>query len=244
MIKIRESFNDTFYRRNPALVDAHTVTFNVLRFFVDINGSIIDKNTVPQNLQTKYPVFLLGAFDKNGGYRMSQTACPPMPSSNFLFTFTVGVNQPFLAFTGLNNIKGQLRSGDTVLVYVDDVEFPSYFIYIVIRGESCSLASIVDNTESTQADGRIGSLFVREINFNVEDDNQWNETIHFLSFDNIGQYRDNPVQPNIFRGTMITPGINVISLDIPFKIDQYIGMAFYMLFEVDKMSFNFKINKI
>lgn len=221
----------------------HSVPLKISRYYTNVDGVVLDKNTVPAALQTKYPVLLLGQFDRQGGYKKSLNSVPTMEGTFFYMTFVQGINSPFLSFTGVNTIKSKIKTGDIIEVYTDNLEAPNYFIWFVISAEPVSIASIISNTESTQNDGRIGTLFVKNYNYVVDNNNQYYEPIHYTRFDNIGNYRDEQIQPHIF----ITPSVQqsgILTIDTDFKLDQYIGINIYFLFETNEITLTLKVVQI
>jgi hypothetical protein len=243
MININKTFNDKFYKQNPALMLEHSIPVKITRYFTDVNGTIVDKTLVPASLQVKYPIYLLGQFDRNGGYKKSITATPPMPGTFYYMSFTQGVNSPFLSFTGLNTIKGFIRTGDIVEVFTDDLENPTYFVWFVISSEPVSISSIISNTESTQADNRIGVLYVQNYQYVSDNAAQYFEPIIYSRFDNIGNYRTDSVQPYIYK-TPYVEQTGILTIDNDFKLDQYIGLNMYFLFATNSITLTFKVVKI
>jgi hypothetical protein len=242
-LKISESFQDKFFQVNPALMPEHSIPVKIKRYYTDVNGTVVDKAAVSAAMQVKFPVYMLGQFDRNGGFKKSLIAVPPTPGTFYIMTYTVGINAPFLAFTGANNIKNYLQVGDVVQVYADDVENPNFFCWIIQSANPVSLSSVIANTETTMVDGRIGGLFIREFNLAVSDDSQYYEPFHFTKMDNIGNLRDDQVQPSMYFSPY-TQQTGFLTIETMFKLDQYLGINFYMLYDVDDISLTFKTNKI
>ena len=63
----------------------------VNRYFTDVDGKVIDKNTVPIALQTDYPFWMFGEFDRQGGYKQGNQVSPPNLNTPFLGAFTKGL---------------------------------------------------------------------------------------------------------------------------------------------------------
>jgi hypothetical protein len=242
-LEIGKSFDDKFYRNNTVVSNEHTIPLEVNRYFTDVNGTIVDKALVPAKLKVNYPVYLFAQFDRNGGYRKSQQITVPVNGTYFLMTFTQGVNSPFLAFTGANNIKGKLNSGDVVLIYTDDLENPNYFVWIVITCNTVSFASILANTETIQDDRKLGVLYLKKTNYYVTIREQFEQALVYASYDNIGNFRSDSIQPNIFLSPFVDQQ-GFLTLETPYKIDQYIGMSFYMVFNCDKITMDFIVTKL
>lgn len=242
MVNMTKNFEDKFYKVNPALMPFHTLPVRINRYFTDVNGTLVNKMLVPASLQTEYPVYMFGEFDRQGGYKQSHTAIPPRNEIKFVGTFTYGIGMPFLAFTGLNTIKGVLSIGDVCNIFTDNIENPNYFIWIVLSANPVSLASVSSNTESTQRDNRIGRLYIEEFNMSAPVTLQYYNPFFFTRLDNIGNIRYDTYIPAIDR----TPynDQNIVTVKTEFKLDQYIGINFYMLFDADELSLNFKVSPI
>lgn len=244
-LKIDNSFNDKFYAQNAVLQERHTIPVVVNRYYTDVNGTILDKNdaSIPDALKTKFPVYLFSQFDRNGGFKKSLNILPPVPGTYYLQTFIWGVNTPFLSFTGLNNIRVQLKIGDVVLIYTDDIANPTIFVWFVMTCDSVSFASILTNVETTQNDRRIGVLYLKEVNYYVTTRAQFDQGIFISNFDNIGNYRTDSIQPSIFLNPFVEQQ-GFLTISTEFRIDQYIGMATYFIFDVDSIQMDFIVNKI
>lgn len=244
-LDFNKDFQDKFYTHNPALMHEHTIPIAINRYFTTVDGTIIDKNdvSIPASLKVRYPIFLLSQFDRNGGYKKSLQVTPPVIGTNYLMTFTQGINSPFLAFTGLNTIKSKLQTGDVVYVYTDDLENPTFFIWFVVSCNSVSVASILGNTESTQDDKRVGVLFLSKINYYVSVRAQFDQALYITNLDNIGNYRSDTIQPSMFLNPLVAQQ-GFLTLDIKFRIDQYFGITTYMDFTCDQLTMDFIVNKI
>ncbi len=244
-LKIDTSFNDKFYNQNSVVQQRHTIPLVIDRYYTDVNGTILDKNdaSIPASLKVKFPIYLLSQFDRAGGFKKSLQIVPPLQNTFYLQTFIWGVNTPFLSFTGLNNIRVQLKIGDVVMIYTDDIANPNFFVWFVLTCDSVSYASIVQNVETTQNDKRLGVLYLKEINYYVTARAQFEQAIIISAFDNIGNYRSDAIQPSIFLSPFVDQ-IGFLTLTTEYKIDQYIGMSTYFIFEVDKIQMDLIVNKI
>ena len=231
--------------RMPDILE-HTIPISIQRFFTNVDGTIVAKNTVPLALQVKYPIMLLGEFDKDGGYAIALQNVPPAPGTRYIMSFVNGSGNSSMSitgFSGLNDIQGKLSVGDIVHVFTDDITNPNYFVWLVVKSTYGSLASIIGNTKTTQKDFRFGQLVAKEINFFVDDQSQFNESIHFTRADNLGTWKDDPIQPYIFRNPF-TEEQGFITIKSDITIDQFQGLNFYMVFAADNLTMDFKVKKI
>jgi len=239
------TLNDRMFidkNRNTPLVKDHTLPLTVRRYYTDIDGILIDKSLVPATLKVAYPVYVLGTFDKNGGYAVGNKMLPPINGSQYIMSYVHGIGVTFLSFTGLNNIYTRLTLGDIVHIFTDNIVNPNYFIWIVQSNNAGAIGSIIDNVETVQKDNRIGKLWVESINYFSDSITQYTEPLHIIQVDNLGTPRDNQLQPSMFQSP--DQYLNDFTdIKLRFYIDQYIGIYTYLLFNTDSLNLNFRLQK-
>jgi|SRR6185369_4603407 len=222
----------------------HSLNINVKRYFTDVNGTIV---IPPLALQVKYPFFMLGSFDMQGGYKSGIAVCPPEPGTHYLLSFVNGINfgtHNIVGFSGLNQVQNFITVGDIVHVYTDDVSNPNYFIWIVQQHSIVSLGSIIRNTATTSADNKFNRLFVDLVKYTTGNTNvdQWNEPIHLTRVNNIGLYRDDSYNPTANRPPSIFLNDILDLIDIkPFMVDQFFGLNTYIRYSTTNIQFIFKL---
>lgn len=232
---------------NPAtvLVRNHTIPIQIKKIYSDVDGIVIDKNTIPANLQVRVPVFLLGEFDRLGGYSIGLQNIAPDLNLKYLMTFVNGfgaTSANVVGFSGVNTVQQQLKVGDIVTVFTDDILAPSYFIWIVVQNNYSSIASIVGNMKSIQNDRRIGPIIIHEINYRADNDLQLGEGLQIVHYSNIGTWKANQIDPlGIYRTPFdVQTGLVRIVVN-PVSLDQYIGINTNMLFASDVLTMDLKI---
>src|SRR5689334_4319081 len=116
----------------------HAMPVIVNRYFTDANGTVISKanaGLVAAGMATDYPLFVLGEFDRQGGYKTGQSILSPInvpgtTSPVFLTSFVNGSpftsNNIVTAFSPFNTIQPILKPGDIVTVWVDNLSVPTY----------------------------------------------------------------------------------------------------------------------
>lgn len=242
------------FNRKPRALDPkyvqqrlHTIPIQIKKIYTDVDGAVIAKAAAPAILQTRFPVFLLGEFDRQAGYLTGRKICAPDNGTYFLTCFVNGSggnSADVVGFSGLNTVQNQMQFGDVVLVYTDSLNNPSAFVWFVIKNTSGSMGSILANSATTQNDKRLGRLNVYEVNLNPDTDTQNTEDLHITRYDNITNFDDNTVQPlGIYRSIMDKQR-TLITLKLQFEIDQYLGINFYMLYACDVIQFDLKIIKL
>lgn len=232
----------------------HSMPVIINRYFTDVVGTIIDKTDaglVAAGMSTDYPVFVFGEFDREGGYKIGLSNLKPaqvgvLAPPVYLLTFVNGVSGTSFNVLGApnpaNTIQGQLKQGDIVSVYTDSLLTPSYYCFMVQTNNYAALASILSNLKSSQNDKRLGQLFCYELNWYAPSP-QWELPLHFITSDNLGTWKDNPVQPYIFDGVYQTQ-TDFLTVKTAFVVDQYIEIGLMYLLSTNAMSINFNMEKI
>lgn len=210
-----------------------TIPVKIRRYYTDVDGVILDKNTVNPIFKQNFPVFLWGSFDMSGGYRLANQAFTAPVNFTFFETFTYGVGQPFLSFTGFNNIKSQLNKGDLVTIYADDIENPNLFVWIVQSVDYCSVASIYKNSGDF-------NYMIDFIDYFSDNQNQWDKSFKILNISPTGNLHRDSVQPYIFKNAYTVQN-NFIRVKINTLITQYKLIGFDYLFQTDDVNVEFNV---
>lgn len=210
------------------------ITINISRFYTDVDGTVIDKSTVPANLQVSYPFYLFGTFDKNGAYKIGNKIVPPLGAAKYMYSKVVRSQYDFLEFTGLNNVKINFNIGDMVFLYTDDLNAPTYFIWILISCPFQSYASVINNLSNK-------FLLTDEIFYHSDSFENFNESIFEVLNSPVGTYKVNTLQPLVFASPSYAKSDIFIKIDRLMKLTQYIGWYSYMQYGTDSLSFNFRL---
>lgn len=235
-------------RMPPSLANTimkfHSVPVTVKRYFTDIDGQVIAKNTVPVALQTYYPFFVFGDFDRAGGYNTALKAIPPAPGTYYLTSF-MNANgltaQQITGFTGFNTVRNFIQHGDIVFVYTDNINAPNYFIWVVISTGYGSIASIVGNTETSQNDGLLGKLYVDFFKYFTDNNfEQFSTPLHFTRSSNIATWSDNQVQPYIYKSPL-NEQQNFVDIHCAFNMDQFLSIGTKFNFNTEEINFLFRL---
>lgn len=239
-----------FVSSKNTLQNRHTLSIKVNRYFTDVDGRILAKNDaglVAAGMADKYPVFMLGQWDKESGYKAGLNVVPPLSSAKYLQTFINGypltTNQILTPYSGVNEIQPLLKSGDIVQVYTDSLINPTYFCFIVLSSNVSGLASVMANMGTNQRDNRLMRLYCSDINLITDFSAQLSEAWHYVHIDNLGNVKDDQVTYNMFNSPFnVLP--EVLTIQTEFEFNQYIGIYLYMALAVDSMSVNFNFQII
>lgn len=239
-LKLRERMGETVLMN-------YNIFVNIKRYFTDPNGTKVNKNLVPLPLQTKYPFFVLGAMDTLGGYSKGLQTVQPMEGTFYLTSFVQGISGntfQITGFSGMDDIKNNIKTGDIVHVFTDNVTSPNYFIWIVQNANAQAIGSIIGNTRTAQKDDVYNRMWVDQMRFIIGNNNvrQYEEQIFELKFNNLGLVRSDTYSPNIDRGPNIFLN-DITVLPFKFKLDQYIEFGTYFQFASDDLQMIFHIKK-
>jgi len=225
-----------------ALKDQGSLNINVKRYVTDGNGAVISKNALPANLQKAFPVYLLGNFDRVGGYNIGQKTVPQPQGLPFVMTYVNGYSNTFLSQTGFTEVSNNFKIGDIISVFTDDLLNPSYYVFIVQTCDYGSLASIISNTQTQQQDGVIGKMVVKNIAYQVDQDNQISETWQMVTLDNLGQFKQQPFLPIMYKQPLYRLS-DFVELPVSFLMTQFTSINFLMQFASDSLTVNLRIAK-
>lgn len=236
--------------KGPLVNARHSVSVVATRYFTDVNGAVLSKadaGLVAADMVHEYPVFLLGQFDKEGGYKVGHNILPPVGAAKYMQTFVNGypltTQQICSPYSPFNTIQRRIKQGDIVQVYADDPNAPTYFCFIVLSNPRQAYSSILANLSTKQNDNRLMKLYCHEVQFKADFQLQLQNAWHYVTVDNLGTFDDNQITYNQFNNPMnVLP--DVLTIATEFTFNQYIGIYMYMSSDVDTMSFNFNLKMI
>jgi hypothetical protein len=205
----------------------------IYRYFTDMNGTEFAKGLAPANLQVKYPFHLFFNFDKHSGYKISNFVNPPQPNTFLLYSFIVGTTFDYFFFQFGNTIKNRLNTGDIVFLYTDSVTIPSILIWIVLTSNSYNVSGAFENTSKKDLD-------VESILYTSDNIQNYLERLSLITSNEIGIYKSDSISPLSNKG-IDTVLRDFILIDFNKKINQYFGISSNILFDTDKLIFNFKL---
>jgi hypothetical protein len=205
----------------------------VKKFFTTVDGTIIDKNSVPQALQVRYPVILFNSFDRRGSFKISFNENPPVNGTVFYRSYIQNDGFDPTQFSGLNTVGREISIGDQVFVYTDNIENPSFFIYIIQTITDRSLGSII---ESIPCSG----LALGNLKYFSDDRRNYEQIFRIIKSNVLGIYNANSISPI----SLITPEYQQDNLAlIPLtgnKLTPWWGIATYIIHDSDRLEFDFE----
>lgn len=246
-----ESLNFATKQRRPQLNNAyvkwHSIPINIKRYFTDVDGAVIAKAAAPAALQTYYPFFMFGEFDREGGYNTALKALGVAPGTFYLTSFmnANGITaQQITGFTGLNTVRNFIKNGDIVHVFTDNLNAPNFFVWVVVSNQYGAMSSIVGNSESHQKDGLIGKIYLDFFKYYTDNPNeQFKTPLHFTRSTNIATWSDNQVQPYIFK-TPYTEQQGFVDIQCQFNLDQYLSVGSFFQYTTESINMLFRLGTL
>ena len=225
--------------RDPRLAD---MTVRVTRFVTDVDGNIINKNTLPIGMQVSYAYMLFGEFDRQGGYKVAQQVVPVQGISEYIGTFVFGKQEGFLQFNTQGDVYNQMLPGDIYHMYTDSTVNPNFFIFMVIANPFAAMGSITSATawHLHTKSGLKGKLDIEHFKLITETNAQYSAPISLIGLDNIGVNKSDSINPLASR-SIDDKQPDFIQIDIPLKIDQFTGLVSFIRFDADAIIYQFKL---
>lgn len=213
------------------------LTVNVRRYFTDVDGQVIDKTTLPANLQKDLPFYIFGKYDFDSGYKAALEEVPPPEDWVYMYSFPVAREFSFLLnFSGLNNVKDRLRASDVVQLYTDDINNPNFFCFIQVGISLQSYSGLLLNMNS-------GKYLVNNFGYATDNFQQYTEPIAIVEQNPFSEPRRDFFQPLKYK-----PPSDFLRDDLTMRLkiqfSQYVGMYSRMKFATDLIdfSYNFEYN--
>jgi len=212
-------------------IERQELTVTVRKVYTDVDGIVIDRSTLPANLQKPMPFYLFNYFDMMGNYSIGVRNVPVDVEWKFIQYYLWGGNT-FGLFTGLNNIKDLMQFGDIILCFTDDVNLPNYYCYVIMQANQSSIGSIM-----AIADGR---ATIDEMLYQTANVQQYKESLIFVRENFLGNPSLNQISPEIFRNPY-TYQDDTILLTLKYVFSQTFGIYGYLKFETESIILSFKM---
>jgi hypothetical protein len=208
-----------------------SISISVNRYFTDLNGNVLDKNLIPDSLKVKFPFYLFGKQDFDGGFYGANMANPTINSVYFQ-RYISGEGFDWFALQG-GDIWTKYHVGDMVLVFADSYPDMSYLIFVVVSCDRQAYGSILK-------DQFRGALELTEILYILDNKNNYNERISFVQLNNLSVPKIDYYQP-LAAFTPEQKQVEFIKIPLHYKMNPLIGLGSYIQFETEFMNFEFKV---
>lgn len=204
-------------------------TISVSRIFTDVNGTVIDKATLPSNLKVEIPYYIFNESDRrNGLVQTSKTL--KLNDWKHYGSFIRGFDPLPNLFMGLNDYINLVNLGDLVNVYVDSFFAPNFYCFVIINWQDTGYAVFLNKDFQKQ-------IFIQEISMLCTDNKkQLMEAIYFNNYDLLGNVNQQSYCPIAYNQTDYKFG-DYIPLPFKFNPDYYLGLVSRIKFETEQINF-------
>jgi hypothetical protein len=216
------------------MLSSHNLPISVTKYYTDVDGAFIDKNTIATNLKTPLPFYLFNYYDYIGGYKIGFSEVPLNPNWK-LFQYNVYGTNDFRFFTGLNEVKNWISIGDLVFIYTDDLNLPNVYCWVIISAGNASIASI---NESMNENAEIEYIL-----YDVQNESNYRQNLFYVRETFLMQPRVDSINPKIWQSPYNRLSA-VIKAEIKYKFSKMFGLYSYIDFVNDTLNFEFKIKHL
>ena len=213
-----------------------SISVDVSKIYTDVNGTIINKATLPVAQQVRIPFFLFNELDRIGGlYNFEKTI--PLRGWKFVRTWIQGHEQPPILFNGLMDYLTSMKGGDLVIMYADDLLNPTYYCFVIIAKAYGSYGTLVSNDDFSE----VVPLF-KTVNLTTSVA-QMRENFYICKYDVFSNVHSDSFLPKDYRRPDWKDG-DFIIIPLEFRPNKYVGFLHSLLYDTDTMQFNLLFTKL
>jgi hypothetical protein len=221
-----------------------TLNVNIKRFTTDAAGQVLADGAIPAAEKKPFPFNMFGQFDMSGAYSIADSIVAPMHNTKLFTVYVAGIGTPLFFFAGgIATINAQIKKGDVVFVYADDLEAPNYFTFVIITSIIGGYASLVSQSNISQIDGKgyWGVFKIFDVKYTWYNDAQlayplllinskFNSAVKYDAIDPSGYF--DPEQKS-----------NLLTARIPLEVvlNQYIGISGFLAYENPLLNLSFEL---
>lgn len=226
----------------PAL-KKFTLAINIKRYTTDSNGVILADAAVPASQKKAFPFHLFGEFDRQSGYAVADQIASERAESILFGVYVWGNNTPLFYFNPLSDVNTKFKKGDVLFVYVDDLNAPNYFTFIVVSSQVGGYASLVSQSNISQIDdnGAWGVFKFFELQYTWVNDEQLANPIYQINTRFNSAFKYDVFDPLAFRYIQQKTDVRTLVMPIEMLLNQYIGLTSFLAFENSLLSLSFNL---
>lgn len=218
-----------------------TLEARINRYTCDSNGTILNDAAVPVADRKPYPFHLFGYFDQAGGYALADGILQRY-NTNLFAIYTHGIGTPMFFFSPLNTINNVLKKGDLVFLYLDDLNAPNIFTFIVVHAMSGGFASLTSETNIARLDKHHwGSFRFDSFLYSWSNDAQLDQPIVMIKTRYDGDFETDRLNPRSYRYTTEQPNVRTIRIPLQMLVNQYSGLSSYLDFNNSELQVLFEL---
>lgn len=209
-----------------------TISATISRYTTDSNGVVLAGGAIPASEKKPFPFHLFGDFDRVSGYAIADNLVNKQFNTLLFGVYVWGVNTPLFYFTGgIATINNYMKKGDIVFIYVDDLQAPNYFTFIVISANQGGFASMVAQSNISQLDasGNWGVFQLDGLKYTWTNDDQLQHPVYLIRTYPNGSNVSNPINPQAYYNPQDQKNnVHTTILPITAIVNQYFGITGFL----------------
>jgi hypothetical protein len=215
---------------------------NIKRYTTDANGTVLDDALVPLAMQKAFPFHMFGEYDKNGGYAIADRILSQVNNTILFGVYTWGLNTPLFPFNALATINNYFKKGDIIFVYVDDINAPTIFSFVIVSTEQGAYGSLISQLNTTQLDrNRWGAFKIFNVEYTCLNESQFEQSIFMVETKFDGSMRSDTLQPLAYYHPQYKTGINKIIIPMDAIANQFFGFSTLLSFSNPLLNLSFTV---
>lgn len=220
-----------------------SLNLNIKRFITDANGAILNDAAIPAALKKPYPFHLFSHYDKVGGYAIGDSIMSVLNRTLLFGYYVWGIGTPLFFFNPGATINNEMKKGDVIFIYVDDLNNPNYFIFVIVQAINGGYASFIDQSNISQVDnkGYWGVFKIRNTKFTWYDDAQLRESFYLINTRFDGAFKYDPLSPAAYYAPEQKTQIKTANIPLEFILNQYFGISSCIAYENPLINLSFEL---
>ncbi len=220
-----------------------SLNLNVKRFTTDANGAILADAAIPASEKKPFPFHLFGNFDMQGGYNIADSAMSEVHSTKLFSMYIAGIGTQLFFFNPLATINNEIKKGDVVFIYVDDINAPNFFTFIIVTSIVGAYASLVSQSNISQIDanGFWGVFKIFDVKYSWFDNAQLHDPVYIITSRFDSGFKYDVIDPATYYDSATKKNILVANIPLNIVLNQYIGLSAFLAYENPLLNLHFSI---
>lgn len=240
--------NRTIVVQNPVreiknALKRFSLNLNIKRFITDANGVVLADGAIPAALKKPYPFHLFSHYDRVGGYSISDSIMSVLHRTTLFGYYVWGIGTPLFFFNPAASINNEMKKGDVVFIYVDDLNNPNYFIFVIVQAINGGYASFIDQSNITQIDNKGFWGVFKVVNTKVTwyNDAQLRESFYQINTRFDGAFKYDPFSLAAYYAPEQKTAIMTANVPTEFILNQYFGLSSCIAYENPLLNISFEL---
>jgi hypothetical protein len=220
------------------------LNLNVSRYTTDSNGTVLAPGAVPVSERNPFPFHLFGNFDREGGYAVADNLCADYYNTLLFGVYVWGLNTPLFFFNPAASINSKMKKGDVVFIYVDDLDAPNYFTFVIVSSLYGAYSSLISQTNMVSVDPRgMQTIFrIREIRYSWFDTNdvQLEQPLFIVQTKYDSAVKTDALSPAAYY-VPEQKNVKIARIPVDLALNTYMGVSGFLAFENPVLNLSFEL---